>query len=142
MSEERGEVGFDLEAVLDSIPKDDNSPIFKSSSHFIHATEVIAQLKTLANYRLVGPSELDPRQLWQIRLGLSGMIGKYQYESHLLDPHLEDMISILIKPMRKVVHDITVGDFKGQPMNEIGTEIFYMIYFISNTRGYKTVGEL
>ncbi|KAI7830495.1 tubulin folding cofactor D C terminal-domain-containing protein [Gamsiella multidivaricata] len=66
-------------------------------------------------------------------------LSEYQYDSYLLDPSLEEMVTILIAPIRKVVHDVTIGDFKGQPMNEHGHLVFYMLYFISKTRGYKTV---
>lgn len=58
-----------------------------------------------------------------------------------MDPHLEEMVSILVNPIRKVVHDTTVGEHKGQPMNDHGTEAFFQLYFISKTRGYKTIGK-
>lgn len=58
----------------------------------------------------------------------------------MLDPFLEEMISPLITPLRKVVHDVTFGDLKGQSMNEHGDLIFYVINFICKTRGYKTIG--
>ncbi|KAF8938927.1 tubulin folding cofactor D C terminal-domain-containing protein [Dissophora ornata] len=130
---------FDVEAVLDSIGADGYNPTEKTSSHFLHARQVIQELKNLASFPLVGPPELDNRQRWGLRLSLISVIAQYQYQSYLLDPYLEQMISILIAPIRKVVHDVTIGDFKGQPMNEHGVEVFYMLYFISKTRGYKTI---
>lgn len=69
-------------------------------------------------------------------------IAKYQYQSYLLDPYLEDMIAPLITPLRKVVHDVTFGDLKGQSMNEHGDLVFYLLNFICKTRGYKTIGML
>jgi len=49
------------------------------------------------------------------------------------------MIEPLITPIRKVVYDLTIGDLQGQSMNEMGDEVFHMLYFITKTRGYKTV---
>lgn len=60
----------------------------------------------------------------------------------MLDPFLEEMISPLITPLRKVVHDVTFGDLKGQSMNEHGDLVFYILNFICKTRGYKTIGML
>lgn len=63
----------------------------------------------------------------------------YQYQSYLLDRALEALITPLITPIRKVVRDLTIGDRQGELMNEMGDEVFYMLYFITKTRGYKTV---
>ncbi|KAF9953260.1 hypothetical protein BGZ70_000310 [Mortierella alpina] len=74
-----------------------------------------------------------------MRVNLERHLAGYQYESYLLDPFIETMVTILITPLRKMVHDITVGDLKGQAMNEHGDLVFYMLYFVTNTRGYKTI---
>ncbi|KAF9354091.1 hypothetical protein BGX26_008096 [Mortierella sp. AD094] len=145
MAEEEKVLGveevFDIEAILDSTDQDDivYNPTAKTPSHFHQSNEVLTELKRIASYPLVGPSKMDNRQRYIHTLTLSKNIGKYQYESYLLDPFLEEMVSILITPIRKVVHDTTIGEFKGQPINEAGTLIFYMLYFISKTRGFKTV---
>ncbi|KAF9899880.1 hypothetical protein BX616_002798, partial [Lobosporangium transversale] len=140
MSEEQP---FDIEAIPDQAQEEDlynvYNPIEKTASHFLHAPQVLSDLRTMASFPFVGPCELDLRQRWTLKLNLSTLIGKYQYQSYLLDPCLEEMVSILITPIRKVVQDITIGDLKGQPINEHGLDAFYMLYFISKTRGYKTV---
>ncbi|KAI1315977.1 hypothetical protein EDD11_010559 [Mortierella claussenii] len=136
------EEAYDVETMLESIDKDDlANPTQKTASYFIHADQVLSELKRMGSFSFVGPCELDRRQQWAVRLGLTVLIGKYQYQSYLLDPHLEEMISYLIAPIRRVVYDVTIGNFKGQLMNEHGTEAFFMLYFISKTRGYKTIGE-
>jgi hypothetical protein len=91
--------------------------------------------------RLPGRSEGGLTDVVCILFLGGNQLAKYQYESYLMDPFLEEMVSILVKPIRKVVHDTTVGELKGQQMNEHGTEAFYMLYLISKTRGYKTIGK-
>ncbi|KAF9171818.1 hypothetical protein BGX21_001107 [Mortierella sp. AD011] len=132
---------FDIDAILDSDEQDDvvYNPTAKTPSHFNKSNEVITGLKLIASFPLVGPSKIDNRQRYMHMLSLTKILAEYQYESYLLDPFLEEMVSILITPIRKVVHDTTVGELKGQPLNEAGILIFYMLYFITKTRGFKTV---
>ncbi|KAF8985418.1 hypothetical protein BGZ46_004276, partial [Entomortierella lignicola] len=140
MAEE--EAVFDVEAILDSIEDDDENvynPTAKTPSHFQHADQVIPEFKIIASYPLVGPSKIDNRQRYGHMVNLTRIFAGYQYQPYLLDPYLEEMISILITPIRKVVHDVTIGDHKGEPLNVAGELVFYMLYFVSKTRGYKTV---
>lgn len=73
MQEEKDDV-FDLDAVLDSIDEDDYKPTAKTSSHFAHANDVIADLKKTANYPFVGPCKLDLRQRWGLRMNLVRLV--------------------------------------------------------------------
>ncbi|KAG0005138.1 hypothetical protein BGZ65_011884 [Modicella reniformis] len=130
---------FDIEAILDNIDKDDVNPAQKTSSYFLHSKEAFEHLRKTVSFPFVGPCKLDLRHRWMLRMNLVKIFAEYQYQSYLMDPYMEDMTSILIAPIRKVVYDTTVGDLKGQPMNEQGTEAFYMLYIICKTRGYKTI---
>lgn len=69
MPEENEEV-FDIDALLDSVAEDDYKPTAKTSSHFVMASEVIADLKKTASYPFVGPCKLDTRQRWGLRMNL------------------------------------------------------------------------
>lgn len=51
------------------------------------------------------------------------------------------MVTPLITPIRQLVRDVTIGDHKGEHPNEQADEVFYMLYFITKTRGYKTIGK-
>ncbi|KAF9275663.1 hypothetical protein BGZ68_010600 [Mortierella alpina] len=130
---------YDVEKLLDSIEDSEYFSTTKTPPHFLHANQVISELRTLASYPLVGPCKVDHRQRWGMRTSLERHLAGYQYESYLLDPFIETMVTILITPLRQMVHDITVGDLKGQAMNEHGDLVFYMLYFVTNTRGYKTI---
>ncbi|KAF9121044.1 hypothetical protein BGW39_010898 [Mortierella sp. 14UC] len=131
---------FDIEAVLDSVQDQDGyHPTSKTPSFFYNSSQVINDIKHVASFSLVGPCKVDLRGRWGLQMNLENLIGKYQYQSYLLDPKLEEMISPLITPIRKVVHDVTFGDLKGENMNEHGDLIFYILNFICKTRGYKTI---
>ncbi|KAF9191021.1 hypothetical protein BGZ51_007854 [Haplosporangium sp. Z 767] len=138
--QEDQENAYDHEAMLDEL---ENShlvnPTIKAPSHFINAPQVFSGLRRVVSYPLVGPCELDLRERWALRVDLERQLGGYQYQSYLLDPCLEEMITILITPIRKLVHDLTIGPLKGQSMNEHGVLVFFMLNFICKTRGYKTV---
>ncbi|KAG0313904.1 hypothetical protein BGZ97_009783 [Linnemannia gamsii] len=134
------EEAFDIEAMLDGVQDEDGyHPTSKTPSFFWNSTQVINDLKHVASFSLVGEPELDLRARWGLQMNLENHIGKYQYQSYLLDPFLEEMISPLITPLRKVVHDVTFGDLKGQNINEHGDLVFYVLNFICKTRGYKTI---
>lgn len=66
---------FSVEANLDSIDPDDEytvyNPTAKTPSHFLHAHQVISELKTIAKYPLVGPCKLDLRQRWGHQINLT-----------------------------------------------------------------------
>ncbi|GJJ74654.1 tubulin-specific chaperone D [Entomortierella parvispora] len=132
---------YNMDAVLDGIEdqEGDLHLTSKTVSHFYHERVVLEEIKNLASYPLIGPSPLDNRERWGLRISLIRYIGGYQYQSYLLDRSLEAMITPLITPIRKLVYDLTIGDLQGQSMNEMGDEVFYMLYFITKTRGYKTV---
>ncbi|KAF9902183.1 hypothetical protein EC991_005196 [Linnemannia zychae] len=131
---------FDIEALLDSVQDSDGyHPTSKTPSFFFNSSQVINDIKHVASFPLVGPCDIDLRGRWGLQMNLENLIGKYQYQSYLLDPKLEEMISPLIAPIRKVVHDVTFGELKGQNMNEHGDLVFYILNFICKTRGYKTI---
>ncbi|KAK5823035.1 tubulin folding cofactor D C terminal-domain-containing protein [Linnemannia elongata] len=137
---QQDEEAFDIEALLDSVQESDGyHPTSKTPSFFYNSSQVINDLKHVASFSLVGEPKLDLRARWGLQMNLENHIGKYQYQSYLLDPFLEEMISPLITPLRKVVHDVTFGDLKGQSMNEHGDLVFYILNFICKTRGYKTI---
>ncbi|KAF9436861.1 hypothetical protein BGZ76_002746 [Entomortierella beljakovae] len=131
---------FSLDAILDETDTNDYYiPMEMTPSHFKPAEEVIRELKVIANYPFIGPEKLDLRQRYGLEMTICKKIVGYQYQSYLLDPYLDELVSILINPIRKAVHDLTVGEHKGKELNGHGTQAFYMLYFISKTRGYKTV---
>ncbi|KAF9096373.1 hypothetical protein BGX29_008588 [Mortierella sp. GBA35] len=140
VSDDQQDDKFDIEALLDSVQDEDGyHPTSKTPSFFHNSTQVIRDLKHVASFSLVGEPKLDLRARWGLQMNLENQIGKYQYQSYLLDPFLEEMINPLITPLRKVVHDVTFGDLKGQTMNEHGDLVFYVLNFICKTRGYKTI---
>ncbi|KAG0043760.1 hypothetical protein BGZ83_011058, partial [Gryganskiella cystojenkinii] len=131
----------DMDTVLDRLTDEDNGAHLtsKTLSHFYHERVILDEINILASFNLVGPSPIDNRQRWAIRISLMRYFSLYQYQSYLLDPYLEKMITPLITPIRKVVRDLTIGDHQDKSLNEMGNEVFYMLYFITMTRGYKTV---
>ncbi|KAF9581923.1 hypothetical protein BGW38_000889, partial [Lunasporangiospora selenospora] len=130
---------FKIDAVLDSLDEKELELTFKAPSHFINSDQAMYELKKAASYPFFGPNKLDLRERYAVRLSLDRHIGVYQYHSFILDPFLEIMVAPLITPIRKLVHDATFGEHKGEPMNEHGELVFYLLYLISRTRGYKTV---
>ncbi|KAG0211199.1 hypothetical protein BGX28_008379 [Mortierella sp. GBA30] len=130
---------YNIEKLLDSIDEEDLVSSHQTPSHFHTYKQVISELKSLVSYPLVGPCKVDLRGRWALRMSLTRYFAEYQYNSYLLDTALEEMVTIVITPVRKLVHDITIGDLKDQEMNEHGDLVFFMLYLISNTRGYKTV---
>ncbi|KAF9304160.1 hypothetical protein BGZ74_002247 [Mortierella antarctica] len=140
MDEDGEEKPFDMEETLDSLNHEDvYQPTTKTPSHFRHAHQVISEIKAIARPALVGPCKNDARTRWGQRITLTASIVKYQYQSFLLDPFLEEMVTPLITPIRQLVRDVTIGDHKGEHPNEQADEVFYMLYFITKTRGYKTI---
>ncbi|GAA5802597.1 hypothetical protein HPULCUR_008067 [Helicostylum pulchrum] len=55
----------------------------------------------------------------------------YQEQSHLLDPSLETMIEPVMKRLRK---DIDQGQ------TDLTLVLFRFLYFLTKTRGFKTIG--
>jgi len=74
MSDGLEEEVFDVDAVLDNVGADEYNPTEKTSSHFLHARQVIQELKNLASFPLVGPPELDNRQRWAHRISLISIV--------------------------------------------------------------------
>ncbi|KAF9924456.1 hypothetical protein FBU30_005578 [Linnemannia zychae] len=137
--QEYAEEQFDIDTVLDDAEEQgDLHPTSNTPSFFVESAQIISDIKHVAKFPLVGEPEFDLRGRWHLQMNLEKQIAKYQYQSYLLDPYLEEMITPLITPIRKVVHDVTVGDHQGQPMNDHGDLLFYLLNFIFKTRGYKT----
>ncbi|KAG0343822.1 hypothetical protein BG004_004976 [Podila humilis] len=146
MSEGQGKEApraLDIEAHLQNLEavgeEGISKPTVKADIHFRHAKQVISDIKAIARPALVGPCKYDLRARYERRLMLTTSIVKYQYQSYLLDPFLEEMVSPLITPIRQLVLDVTIGEHKGQQPNEQADEIFHTLNYIIKTRGYKTV---
>lgn len=63
---------YNMDAVLDGIEDQDGDLHLtsKTVSHFYHERVVVEEIKNLASYPMVGPSPLDNRERWHLRISL------------------------------------------------------------------------
>ncbi|KAG2226582.1 hypothetical protein INT45_005068 [Circinella minor] len=98
-----------------------------TKSHFDHADEIKALLNILITGTDVETGSKTIRRLSEI-------LDMYQEQSHLMDPHLENLVGPVIVKIREYVEH--PKDFSP---DSTGHLLFRYLYLVTKTRGYKTV---
>ncbi|RUS18496.1 hypothetical protein BC937DRAFT_88708, partial [Endogone sp. FLAS-F59071] len=115
---------------------EDETTVLHSSSYFEHAVEFKGLLAHLISNNVTVEEELRRTKI----------LDAYQEQSHLLDPHLEELVSPVIEHLRTLIQADPSSQQQPStsPSNTMAHlhECFRYLYYITKTRGYKTIETL
>ncbi|KAI9208793.1 armadillo-type protein [Polychytrium aggregatum] len=123
---------------LDALEHADELVATGFASFFTEADEVIKTIEAVVRVTLHQPSEY--KKVYPMMKWFTETLDKYQEQPHLLDPHLEQMVTMVIVQVRRHIID-SKPPYTEQDLM-ILNEPFRVLYYLGKVRGYKTVVKL
>eukprot|EP00929_Paragymnodinium_shiwhaense_P066619 TRINITY_DN33432_c0_g1_i1.p1 TRINITY_DN33432_c0_g1~~TRINITY_DN33432_c0_g1_i1.p1 ORF type:complete len:1356 (-),score=350.11 TRINITY_DN33432_c0_g1_i1:110-4177(-) len=122
-----------VEAAAEERAEDEEDLVANNREFFVEADEVKEALR-----KAVQP-DLELKACRVLCERVSEIWTQYQEQPGLLDPHLEEMVGILIGALSTAVHGNSTAPVKKLPNLHL---LSSLLYLLTTVRGYKTVSRL